>query len=52
MPALNIEELMVRMEGFQQMVDALVGAMAEQRKLEGEPQVERGPRVQERQVEP
>ena len=51
MPTPNIVELMVRMEGLQQMVETLVEAMAAQRRPEGEPQVERGPWVQERQVE-
>ena len=51
MPAPNIVELMARMEGLQQTVETLVGAMTAQRRHEGEPQVERGPQVQERQVE-
>ena len=52
MLALNIVELMARMEGLQQIIETLVGAMTAQRRHEGEPQVERGPQVQERQVEP
>ena len=48
MLALDIVELMARMECLQQIVEILVRAMAKQGRLEGEPHVARSPQVEER----
>ena len=50
-PTPNMAELMASVQGLQRTVETLIGAMAEQRRPEGEPHSTQGPQGNEGQVE-